>query len=316
MDLFKKTNILSTANINELQIIDNHPSITTNGGHAVDYHSLINSGEMKLKILLTWRDYAIGLRRKRKKMNDILNRSNKINKIENMNNINNASLNILNNIIHNRDGSESESEIDNDSPTTNDKVRKFKSSTFGINNFKVSVIVSTSDSIVKTHKTNYVKLQRASMPIERGRPKTSSSKFEMQRNRQNRASSIRRRLAIPDGRQELPFQIWQPNCLKMLRRLYCTPITIIMFFSILAVNCTTNWIHFEGMKSIIIHLIYTIYFFFFSLDKQFAGLFRICNLTFTHNDDNSSETSTITSFSYSSKPDVDCFFGFIFKEGN
>jgi hypothetical protein len=241
-------NIKETNNNNYLNV---HP--TTN---VESYYNLLNSGEIQLKVLLNWRDYAIGLRRKRKKINDLLNKTNKV-KSDKLNNsisnnmYNNTSINLVNNIPSvNRDGPDTESEEENAETNNNDKVRKSKPNTIGINNFKLSVVVSTSNSVITTHTTNYVTLQKECLEIGGKATKIPQSPIRMQRHTKNRKSANhKRRLAVPNlndlNTEYRPS--WQPHRLKILRRLFCTPLAIIMFFCILGVDCSTNWIYLDGI---------------------------------------------------------------------
>ena len=253
----------SAYNIKEPNINNNNnylnPNPTTN---VESYYNLLNSGEIQLKVLLTWRDYAIGLRRKRKKINDLLNKTNKMktdklnNSISNNNNNNNISINPVNNIpIINRDGPDTESEEENNENNNqmndNDNKRKSKPNTLGVNNFKLSVVVSTSNSIITTHATNYVTLHKECLEIAGKKTKIPQSSLEIQRQMISRKSTNRkRRLAVPNlndlNAEYRPS--WQPHCLKILRRLVCTPVAIIMFFCILGVDCSTNWIYLDGMN--------------------------------------------------------------------
>ena len=175
----------------------------SNINNIINYYDLINEGKMKLKILLTWRDYALAIQRKRQNM----------------------------------DPKNQKNSFDDDNNSNHPHVFNIPG-TGTVDNYKLSVIVSSPTSVITT-TTNFMSLHQASVP------KIVAKKSTIVK-QPYKTSVITRRQALADI-SLLPPR-WEPNNLKILRRLFCTPVTIIIFFCLLIVNLSTHWIYIESKK--------------------------------------------------------------------
>jgi hypothetical protein len=176
-----------------------------------------------LQILLTWRDYAHAIQTKRQKMDNKNLLENNVNKV---------------NAI-----------LDPNQQQKQECINKLETEIIVENNLNVLVVTSAPNS--QQQQVNSPHLRQ--MMFATMTPSINdSNNLTVTYSTRVQKLNTKRREAVPD--LNVPHKRWDPHNLKMIRRLYCIPVTIIVFICLLVVNCSTQWIYVNSNLSFFIFL--------------------------------------------------------------